>query len=63
MNRTDNFTMRVSPAERDLLTAVAKKLERVESDALRLLVRREAQRLDIAPAAAKEERHVAQPAN
>lgn len=49
MNRTDNFTMRVNSAERDMIAAVAQKLERGESDTLRLLVRREAQRLGVAP--------------
>jgi hypothetical protein len=49
MNRVDNFTLRVNATERELIAAVAQKLERGESDTLRLLVRREAQRLGIAP--------------
>ncbi len=49
MNRTDNFTMRVNQSERELIATVAQKLERGESDTLRLLVRREAQRLGITP--------------
>jgi len=42
--------MRVNQSERELIATVAQKLERGESDTLRLLVRREAQRLGITQA-------------
>lgn len=60
MNRNDSFTLRVSEAERQLIAAVAKHLDRTESDAMRLLVRQKARELGVTPAALKEDRHVAQ---
>jgi hypothetical protein len=62
MIRNDNFTLRVNPTERMLITAVAERLERTESDAVRLLLREKARELGITPVAHKEDRHVAQPA-
>jgi hypothetical protein len=49
MVRDKNFTLRTSPAEREMISAVAQKLERTETDALRLLIRQKARELGIAP--------------
>lgn len=62
MDRADFFAMRVSVAERQLIAAVARKLERNESDTMRLLVREKARELGVMPAAPKDDRHVAQAA-
>ena len=47
MNRTDNFTFRMNPAERQLIAAVAQQLERSESDAMRYLLREKARELGV----------------
>ncbi len=47
MIRNDNFTLRVSPTERQLIAAVAERLDRTESDAVRLLVREKARQLGV----------------
>lgn len=39
MHQTENFTMRISPSEREMLTDLAKRLQRSQSDTVRLLVR------------------------
>lgn len=62
MNRDDNFTLRMNPAERHLVTAVAQRLERNESDTIRHLLREKARALGILPEAPKEDRPVAQAA-
>jgi predicted KAP-like P-loop ATPase len=49
MNRIDNFTVRLSVAERQLITAIAQRLERTESDTMRLLVREKARELGVLP--------------
>jgi hypothetical protein len=62
MNRDDNFTLRMNSVERQLITVVAQRLERTESDTVRYLLREKARELGIAPATPKDDRHVAQPA-
>lgn len=47
MTREDYFAMRVNPAERQLIAAVAERLERNESDTMRLLVREKARELGV----------------
>lgn len=47
MTRNDNFTLRVNPDERQLIAAVAQRLDRNESDTLRLLVREKARALGV----------------
>ena len=44
------FGMRVTEEERELITAVAKRLDRGESEMLRLLIREVARALDVTPA-------------
>ncbi len=60
MSRNDNFTLRMNATERQLIAAVAKHLDRTESDTVRHLLRKEARELGIVPAAPKEDRHVVQ---
>ena len=55
MNRADNFTLRVGGAERQLITIIAQRLERTESDTLRLLVREKARELGVLPALQQQE--------
>ena len=45
--RKDYFAMHVNPAEHELIAAVAKHLERTESDTIRLLVREKARELGV----------------
>ena len=40
MRRDDTFTFRVSEAERQALAKLSERLERTQSDTLRLLIRR-----------------------
>ncbi len=47
--REDTFTLRVSANERRILAALAQRLERSQSDAVRFLLRQEAKRLDLLP--------------
>ncbi len=49
MFRTDTFGFRVTDEERGLIRAVAERLQRDESDTIRLLVRNIAQELGVAP--------------
>jgi antitoxin component of RelBE/YafQ-DinJ toxin-antitoxin module len=49
MIRNAALNVRVTTNERQLAEAVAERLERTESDMVRLLVRREAERLGITP--------------
>jgi hypothetical protein len=49
MRRADTFTLRVSERERQVLEALAQRLERTQSDAMRFLLRQEAKRLDLWP--------------
>lgn len=62
MIRNDNFTLRMNAAERQLITAVAQRLDRTESDTVRYLLREKARELGVAPTAPKHDRHVAHPA-
>jgi len=43
--RTDLFTMRVNDNERAMIAAIAKLLQRTQSDAVRLLIREAARNL------------------
>lgn len=49
MNRIGNFTLRVNPIERQLITAVAECLDRTESDTMRYLLREKARELGVTP--------------
>ena len=42
MARTDTFTLRVNPEERRMIDALARKLERSQSDAIRVVLRKAA---------------------
>jgi hypothetical protein len=59
MNRVDNFTLRMNSDERQLITVVAQRLERTESDTVRYLLREKARELGVMPAAPKDDRSVA----
>ena len=50
MNRWDTFTFRVSQDERRLIAALAEKLQRTQSDAVRFVVINAARQLAEAPA-------------
>ena len=49
MLRTTTFQLRVTDEERRVFTAVAQRLERTESDTIRLLVRNVAEQLGVTP--------------
>ena len=49
MFRKDTFGMRVTDEERSLIKAVAERLQRNESDTIRLIVHNVAQELGVAP--------------
>ncbi len=59
MFRKDTFGMRVTDEERSLIKAVADRLQRDESDTIRLIVRNVAQELGVAPTA-QTDRHADQ---
>ena len=42
MARIDTFTLRVNPDERRMIDALARRLERTQSDAIRVVLRRAA---------------------
>ena len=42
MARIDTFTLRVNPEERRMIDALARRLERTQSDAIRVVLRRAA---------------------
>jgi hypothetical protein len=58
--REDTFTLRVSVVERQLITIIAQRLERTESDTVRFLLREKARELGVTPTTPKEDRQVAQ---
>jgi hypothetical protein len=60
MNRLGNFSFRLTIDERQMITALANRLERNASDAVRLLLREKAHALGLVPAAPKDDRHEAQ---
>ena len=62
MIRVDNFTLRVNADERQLITALAQRLERTESDTIRMLVRREARELGVTSTAKTSPRAANAPA-
>jgi len=49
MLRTTTFQLRVTDEERRVFTAVAQRLERTESDTIRLLVSNVAEQLGVTP--------------
>jgi hypothetical protein len=55
MARDDRFTFLVNGDERRMLAAVAEKLQRSQSDAVRLLIRAAAAKLDDKPEGAGHE--------
>ena len=61
MNRDGNFTLRMNSDERQLITVVAQRLERTESDTVRYLLREKARALGLLPTP-KEDRPMAQAA-
>ena len=56
MFRTDTFGFRVTDEERGLIRAVAERLQRDESDTIRLLVRNIAQELGVSPTTQTDQR-------
>ncbi len=48
MTRLDTFTFRVDDEERNMIARLSKRLQRTQSDAVRLLVREAFQQLDTA---------------
>lgn len=56
MIRDSFLTIRTNAAERQLAAAVAERLERTESDTVRLLLRREAERLGLTSTANEQHR-------
>jgi hypothetical protein len=60
MNRLDTFKLRVNETERQLITAVAQRLERTESDTVRFLLREKARELGVMQTTTKDDRHVVQ---
>ncbi len=54
MFRTDTFGFRVTDEERGLLKAVADRLQRDESDTIRLLVRNVAEQLGVSASATND---------
>jgi hypothetical protein len=60
MNRLDTFKLRVNETERKLITVVAQRLERNESDTVRFLLREKARELGVTPTTSKDDRQVAQ---
>ena len=59
MIRNTFLNVRLTASERQLAEAVAERLERNESDTVRLLLREKARALGLVPAAPKEDRSVA----
>jgi antitoxin component of RelBE/YafQ-DinJ toxin-antitoxin module len=59
MIRDTFLNVRLNANERQLAAAVAERLERNESDTVRLLLRERAREMGILPTAPKEDRHVA----
>jgi hypothetical protein len=59
MVRETLFTIRVNTAERQLMAAVAQRLDRNESDTVRHLLREKARELGVMPVAPKDDRPVA----
>lgn len=49
MNRDDSFTLRVNPIERQMIAAIAERLDRTESDTVRVLIHEKARELGIIP--------------
>jgi hypothetical protein len=47
MSRTDIFRMRVTPTERQIITAIARQLERNESDTVRVVLCEKAHELGV----------------
>jgi antitoxin component of RelBE/YafQ-DinJ toxin-antitoxin module len=59
MIRNTFLNVRLNASERQLAEAVAERMERNESDTVRLLLREKAREMGILPAAPKEDRPVA----
>ncbi len=59
MARIETFTFRVNADERHLLAKVADRMERTESDVVRLLVRKAARELDVLAVTLEEARREA----
>lgn len=59
MNRDESFTLRVNFNERQLIAAVAERLDRNESDTVRLLIREKARELGLTLELPKGNRHAA----
>lgn len=50
MKRSTMFSIRLSEAERGLVTRIAEQMERTESDAMRQIIREAARQLGLLPA-------------
>ncbi len=59
MKRVDTFGFRTDEDERKMIALVAKRLERSESDAMRLILRQVAQQLGCVPAQTTDDRKAA----
>jgi hypothetical protein len=70
MSRTDTFRMRVTPIERQIITAIARQLDRNESDTVRMVLHEKAHELGViantngipSPSTAEDAARVGQPA-
>jgi len=60
MARYDTFKLRVNETERQLITVVAQRLDRNESDTVRFLLREKARELGVTQITTKDGRQVAQ---
>ena len=49
MNRPDNFSLRLSTTERQIITALAQTMDRTLSDAVRVVLREKARELGVTP--------------
>ncbi len=56
MNRDVTFGFRTDAKERQMIALVAKRLERTESDTIRLIVRQVAEQLGVAPTSQNDRR-------
>jgi hypothetical protein len=59
MNRPDNFSLRLSTVERQIITALAQTMDRTLSDAVRVVLREKARELGVTPTTPKDARQVA----
>jgi hypothetical protein len=56
MSRINSFSLRLTLSERQMIAAIAQRLERTQSDAMRFLLREKAHELGVIPTVVKSER-------